>query len=102
MPFEQKINGIVTERTDVYALGVLLFEILSPLRFSSSDFASPYDKSREKIHKFLKQNCAFVPKYVSKIIHKATKDNELERYNNVQEIIDEIEKGDPWYKQFLS
>ena len=33
MPFEQEQNGIVNRQTDIYSLGVLLFEIFSSTRF---------------------------------------------------------------------
>ena len=101
MPLEQKINGIVTEKTDIYGLGILLFEILCPIKFSDSKFINPTESSIKQIHEFLKRNCANLPKYVSKIIHKATKERDYERYYSVQEIIDEIEMGDPWYQKIL-
>jgi serine/threonine protein kinase len=101
MPLEQKIEGIVTVRTDIYSLGVLLFELLSPIKFSISEFTTLSKRSTERIHIFLSQNCQKLPKYVSKIIYKATQDSEFERYQNVSEIITEIENGDPWYQKFI-
>lgn len=102
MPLEQKIHGIVTERTDIYSLGILLFEILNPVKYSESEFKNPTRRSVAEIHSFLSNNCERLPKFVSKIIYKATQENEFDRYYDVNQIIKDIEKGDPWYQKIFS
>lgn len=96
MPLEQKIHGIVTERTDIYALGILLFELLCPYKFSSYKFDSP-----NQIHSFLSKSCIFVPNFISKIIFKATQEKELNRYETVKEVIAEIENNNKWYRRLF-
>ncbi|MBK8656913.1 MAG: serine/threonine protein kinase [Haliscomenobacter sp.] len=96
MPFEQRINGFVTERTDIYALGILLFEILCPNKFSECKF-----NTSAQIHSFLLEYCKHIPSFISKIIFKATKENEYERYATVNEMSNEIEKNSKWYHKFF-
>ena len=96
MPPERQVQGQVTERTDIYALGILLFEILCPHKYSDMEFDSP-----REIFALLNQNNKDVPKFVSEIIFKATQLNPTERYGNIQEIISIIDKSNRWWKKLL-
>lgn len=96
MPLEQKIDGFVTERTDIYALGILLFEILCPVKFSECKF-----NSSAQIHSFLLGYSKSIPVLVSRIIFRATKENQNDRYGNVIEIIREIESNSKWYHKIF-
>ena len=79
---EQAIQGEVNEQTDIYALGILLFEMFSPKRFADFKF-----KDSLQIESRLKTCCKHIPKYVSDIIHKATQRAPENRFSSVHEII---------------
>lgn len=87
MPPEQQIQGEVTEQTDIYALGVLLFEILCPYQFKEFTFESPAE-----IHNKLKEHNKELPIQISNIIFKSTQEKPSNRYLNIKELILEIEK----------
>lgn len=82
MPKEQEIYGFVTEKTDIFALGILLFELFTTSRFNSCKF-----NSSNEIHDFLLSQNTKIPIYLSQIIFKATQENENKRYEDVGELI---------------
>ncbi|MFN8347862.1 MAG: protein kinase [Spirosomataceae bacterium] len=96
MPFEQRTNGFITERTDIYALGILFFEMLCPNKFSEFKF-----DTSSQIHSFLSNHCISIPNFISKIIFKATKEKEQERYQTIGEMIKEIEANSKWYHKIF-
>jgi serine/threonine protein kinase len=96
MPIEQQMDGFVTERTDIYALGILLFEILCPIKFSECKF-----NTSSQIHSFLLGYNKSIPSFVSKIIFRATKEDQYDRYENLIEIINEIESNSKWYHKIF-
>lgn len=97
MPDEQENHGIVTERTDIYALGILLFEILCPDKFSNCKF-----NKKQQIHSYLTNYNKKIPQFISDIIFIATKENADDRYNSVQDIIKIISKNSTWFKKILN
>jgi hypothetical protein len=79
---EQEIQGEVNEQTDIYALGILLFEIFSSERFADLKFKDPVE-----IETHLKTSSKHIPNAVPKIIHKATQRKPEDRFLSVNEII---------------
>lgn len=82
MPIEQQIDGIVTNQSDIYALGILLFELLNPKPFADYKF-----NSTNEIYEVLKRCNSQTPKFISEIIFKATMQKSTDRYKNVSELI---------------
>ncbi|CAN5607989.1 hypothetical protein BH10BAC2_BH10BAC2_05340 [soil metagenome] len=82
---EQALQGEVDEQTDIFALGILLFELFSSLRFHECNFANPAE-----IQTALSSFNNHLPAELSSIIFKATRWNREERYLSVLEIINAI------------
>lgn len=97
MPFEQEQNGIVNRQTDVYSLGILLFEI-----FSSTRFEELTDKSNKSIKRHLKKENPNLPGYISEIIFESTRKDPAERYETVSRILGRLERGNAsWWRRFM-
>lgn len=96
MPKEQENFGIVTEQTDIYALGILLFEILGPHKFIDHKFDSP-----NEIHSCLINSNKGIPKFLSEIIYKCTRENPEDRFNAVNEIIATIDSKNNWFTRLF-
>jgi serine/threonine protein kinase len=97
MPFEQEQKGIVNKQTDIFSLGILLFEIFSSIRFS--DFKNR-DVNSLKNH--LRKENPNIPDYVSKIVYNSTRREPEERYKSVNQLLDNLENSKPsWWKKFI-
>lgn len=97
MPFEQEQNGIVNKQTDIFSLGILLFEIFSSIRFSDLK-----ELTESSIRSHLKKENPSIPSYISKIIYTSTRKALNERYKTVGELLDNLEKDKPsWWKKLL-
>ena len=86
---EQITNGEKNERTDVYGLGSMLYEILTlrrpPLQHLSDSVGKPKDISRTVI------NSRDIPAGLKPVILKATAHSPAERYSDVDELVDDID-----------
>ncbi len=82
---EQMIQGEVDEQTDIFALGILLYELFSSTQFNDDKFSGP-----EEIKSKLSAVNSHVPAILSDIIFKATHIDRDKRYSSVQELIDAI------------
>jgi serine/threonine protein kinase len=82
---EQSVQGEVDEQTDIFALGILLFELFSPMRFHGFNFANPAE-----IQTTLSSFSNHLPAELVNIIFKATRPAREERYLSVQEMINAI------------
>ncbi len=96
MPLEQRVHGYITERTDIYALGILLFEICCPVRFSECKF-----NTAAQIHAFLLGYNKYIPTFISHLIYKATQEQEQQRYASVLEMIQILEQNNKWYRKLF-
>jgi len=85
---EQREEGLVTEQTDIYALGVLLLEMFGRFVVDSSDpvaFSSP-----EEVARNLPEG---VPLAVSRVVHRATRLVPSERYRSVADVAAELQEA---------
>jgi serine/threonine protein kinase len=83
---EQAEQGIVNKQTDIYQLGILLFEMLHPHRFSTyTGFSSPRD-----IYQTLSKYTPGIPAGLSDIIFRATQPQAWARYGSVEEIMSDV------------
>jgi serine/threonine protein kinase len=87
MPEEQAKRGIVSDVTDIYSLGILLFELVSNLSIvtlNKFEFNS-IEEISDKI------NNTLIPQYIINLIYKLTRINPEDRIQDVSEIINILE-----------
>lgn len=75
---EQETDGIVTRRTDIYALGALLYEICTGLRLS--------EMTAESFLAHLQMPNSPIPQWVLPVIEKCIARRSTERFGDVVEI----------------
>ena len=93
---EQIENGRVSEQTDIYSVGAVLFELFTKQRLSDIPIQSEMD-----VYKWIKMRNMSIPFYVGQIIYKALRPNPADRYKHVSEIIGEIIKRQSWWNRLL-
>jgi serine/threonine-protein kinase len=97
MPFEQAQNGLVNKQTDIYALGILLFEIFTSIRFSDLR-----EITESSIRAHLKEANPNIPNYVSKIVYNSTRKAPSERYKTVGGLLGDLGSDQTsWWRKLL-
>ncbi len=84
------INGIVTlnKQTDIFSLGAIFFELVMGKRLSEVKFTDT-----EALEDMFKMRNRYLPKILSKVIYKSTHPNPAKRYQQVEEMIDDLIKS---------
>jgi len=87
----------VSKKTDIYSLGAVLFEV-----FSGGKAIADFDfKSVNSLHRFVKSETQIIPLNVSKAIFKATRKDPEERYDAMNEMIQDLLLNVSWFKKIL-
>ncbi|MDW3649069.1 MAG: protein kinase [Bacteroidia bacterium] len=87
----------VSKKTDIYSLGAVLFEV-----FSRGKAIADFDfKSVNSLHRFVKSETQIIPLNVSKAIFKATRKDPDERYDAMNEMIQDLLLNVSWFKKIL-
>jgi beta-lactam-binding protein with PASTA domain/tRNA A-37 threonylcarbamoyl transferase component Bud32 len=88
---EQARGGIATEKTDIYSLGIVMFELLTGrLPFSGESAVSIVLKHLQADTPSLRQWNPNIPQSVENIVLRATAKNPLHRYESVSEMQEDI------------
>lgn len=82
---EQARQGVVTEQTDVYGLGTILFELVCPYPFIPMEQVGNHWKD---LHAILKRPTPHIPRRISQAIHRATQPQPEDRFPSVRKIMD--------------
>ncbi len=88
---EQARGAYVDERSDIYSLGVVIYEMLTghvpydgdnPVNIALMHINNPFPSAKEEVPE--------VPYQLDRIIHKATEKFQSKRYKKVDEMIDDL------------
>lgn len=93
---EQIENGRVSEQTDIYSVGAVLFEVFTKQRLSDIPVQSEMD-----VYKWIKKRNMHIPFYVGTIIYRALRSNPADRYKHISEMIGDIIKNQSWWNRIL-
>jgi serine/threonine protein kinase len=91
---EQVKGNTLDQRSDIYSIGITIFQIVTgvnPYQNYKSEFEI-FKKITEVDLADAKTIYRFVPEYMNQIIKKATQKNVLNRYQNCDEIINDLNK----------
>lgn len=89
MPPEQEREGIVSRASDIYSLGILLYEIFTGRKIENREHVSI-----DEIHNDIISENRYASRKISKIIYKATEILPGKRYGAIYEMIDELNEKD--------
>jgi len=87
LSFEQLSGNDVDFRTDIYSLGVILYELLS-----GKSFCESYNDSMEKEQVPLRKFNDNIPKVLEAIVMKMIRKEREERFQNISDILSELYK----------
>jgi serine/threonine protein kinase len=86
---EQIADGIVTTQTDIYSLGIVLLQMFSNLLITP--IMDINFNSIDEVKSITNENTQ--NEAINKIIFTALKKNKIDRFNNVDEIINILNKN---------
>ncbi|MFG6115178.1 Stk1 family PASTA domain-containing Ser/Thr kinase [Halobacillus sp. MO56] len=89
---EQARGGVATKKSDIYSMGIVMFELLTGrLPFSGESAVSVALKHLQNDTPSLKRWNPDLPQSVENVVLKATAKDPLQRYANVHEMEDDME-----------
>lgn len=89
---EQARAEKIDYRTDIYAVGIILYEMLTHRRLFEGDTASVFSKVREAEYTPAEEVNNTLPPELCRIIDRALKKDREERYQSAEELLTDLEK----------
>lgn len=83
-------------QSDIFAWGAMFFEVVTSKSIAKMSFNDVDD-----LHKFVKGQHRLFPKFLSKVLFKSTKPRPTERYQKMEELIQDLINDLPFHKRIL-
>ena len=99
----EKIKKVINYRTDLYSLGIILYELLANRKpFKQEMYTKSLDFQISKIPKILHEINPEIPSVVSNIIIKLLEENEANGYSSTKSLLKDLRKCSELYRDSKS